>query len=52
MILLRIVLLIGCIAWVAFWLAVVVGRFDADPWAAGAGLVVFFAWLLARRHTR
>lgn len=52
MIVLRIVLGIGVVIWLAFWVAVVVGRLEADPVAASIGLLIFAGWLLLRRRGR
>ena len=51
MIFLRAVVLIGCVFWLTFWGAVLIGRLEAQPVAALAGLLLFAGWLLVRRRT-
>jgi hypothetical protein len=45
-------LLIGCFLWLTFWSLVLIGRFEADPVAAVAGLLLLAGWFALRRRSR
>jgi hypothetical protein len=48
---LRLVLGVGCLLWLAFWFGVLVDRWNADPLAVVAGLLLFLGWFVLRRRT-
>jgi hypothetical protein len=45
----RAVLALGGLIWIAYWVTVLIGRWEADPWAVVVGLLLFAGWLLVRR---
>jgi hypothetical protein len=51
-ILLRAVLALGGLIWIAWWVTVLVGRWEADPLAVVVGLAIFSGWLLVHRRVR